>query len=63
MITDLYIDKHKYNGINVKSRVQQLMEVLDKHEFDALVDFFQTPIHVHNENETSRQLNFNSNIY
>ncbi|XP_035704623.1 Bardet-Biedl syndrome 7 protein homolog [Folsomia candida] len=45
MITDLYIDKHKYNGINVKSRVPQLMEVLDKQNFDALVDFFQAPIY------------------
>ena len=43
MITDLYIDKHKYNGINVKSRVPQLMEVLDRHDFDLLVDFFQAP--------------------
>jgi hypothetical protein len=45
MITDLYIDKHKYNGVNVKNRVPLLMEVLDKQDFDALVDFFQSPIH------------------
>lgn len=45
MITDLYIDKHKYNGVNVKARVPLLMEVLDKQDFDALVDFFQSPIH------------------
>lgn len=45
MITDLYIDKHKYNGINVKSKVPMLMEVLDRHDFNALVDFFQTPAH------------------
>jgi len=46
MITDLYIDKYKYNGANVKNRVPLLMDVLDKQDFDALVDFFQTPIHV-----------------
>ncbi|ODM95967.1 Bardet-Biedl syndrome 7 protein [Orchesella cincta] len=45
MITDLYIDKHKYNGINVKSKVPMLMEVLDRHDFNVLVDFFQTPAH------------------
>jgi Bardet-Biedl syndrome 7 protein len=45
MITDLYIDKHKYNGINVKSRVPNLMEVLDRQDFDLLVDFFQSPAH------------------
>lgn len=43
MITDLYIDKHKYNGVNVKSRVPLLVEVLDRHDFDLLVDFFQAP--------------------
>ena len=50
MITDLYIDKHKYNGINVKSRVPQLMEVLDRQDFDLLVDFFQAPVHLSREN-------------
>lgn len=45
MITDLYIDKHKYNGVNVKSRVPHLMEVLDRQDFDLLVDFFQAPAH------------------
>ncbi|CAG7829503.1 unnamed protein product [Allacma fusca] len=46
MITDLYIDKYKYNGINVKSRVPQLMEVLDRQDFELLVDFFQAPAHM-----------------
>ena len=45
MITDLYIDKYKYNGVNVKSRVPRLMEVLEKQDFNALVDFFHAPIH------------------
>jgi Bardet-Biedl syndrome 7 protein len=44
MITDLYIDKHKYNGVNVKSRVPQLVDVLEKHNFDELIDFFQAPL-------------------
>jgi Bardet-Biedl syndrome 7 protein len=51
MITDLYIDKHKYNGVNVKARVPQLMEVLDKQNFDLLTEFFQAPIHVHHGND------------
>jgi len=41
MITDLYIDKYKFNGINVKTRVPMLMDVLARHNFDLLVDFFQ----------------------
>nr|CAD7403392.1 unnamed protein product [Timema cristinae] len=40
MITDMYIDKHKFKGANVKGKVPQLLEVLDKYELKKLLDFF-----------------------
>ncbi|RXG57552.1 Bardet-Biedl syndrome 7 protein-like [Armadillidium vulgare] len=44
MITDLYIDKFKFKGINVKSRVPQLLETLDNycsHDVQNLINFFK----------------------
>ncbi|KAF2360801.1 Quinoprotein alcohol dehydrogenase-like superfamily [Trinorchestia longiramus] len=44
MITDLYIDKYKFKGINVKSRVPQLLEILDNYsslDLQHLISFFQ----------------------
>nr|XP_045592027.1 Bardet-Biedl syndrome 7 protein homolog isoform X1 [Procambarus clarkii]XP_045592028.1 Bardet-Biedl syndrome 7 protein homolog isoform X1 [Procambarus clarkii] len=44
MITDLYIDKYKFKGINVKSRVPQLLEILDNYgslSIQHLINFFQ----------------------
>ncbi|XP_063692711.1 Bardet-Biedl syndrome 7 protein homolog [Bolinopsis microptera] len=41
MITDLYIDKFKFKGLNVKSKVPMLLEVLDNYELETLVDFFE----------------------
>eukprot|EP00118_Oscarella_pearsei_P011995 m.84946 g.84946 ORF g.84946 m.84946 type:complete len:230 (+) comp36418_c0_seq15:2058-2747(+) len=40
MITDLYIDKFKFKGINVKGKVPQLMSVLEEYDFESLVEFF-----------------------
>ncbi|XP_071846430.1 BBSome complex member BBS7-like isoform X1 [Apostichopus japonicus] len=42
MITDLFIDKFKFKGTNVKTKVPQLLEVLDNYELQNLVDFFNT---------------------
>jgi Bardet-Biedl syndrome 7 protein len=42
MITDLFIDQHKFKGQNVKSRVPQLLDVLDKYNLDSIVDFFKS---------------------
>ena len=42
MITDLFIDKFKFKGTNVKSKVPQLLEVLDNYELHNLMDFFAT---------------------
>ncbi len=41
MITDLFIDQHKFKGQNVKGRVPQLLDVLDKYNLQALINFFQ----------------------
>ena len=41
MITDLFIDQHKFRGQNVKSRVPQLLDVLDKYSLPSLIQFFQ----------------------
>ncbi|XP_020863992.1 BBSome complex member BBS7 isoform X6 [Phascolarctos cinereus] len=40
MITDLFIDKFKFKGTNVKTRVPLLLEILDSYDHNALVAFF-----------------------
>lgn len=40
MVTDLYIDHNKFKGHNVKNKVPQLLEILDKYELNALLEFF-----------------------
>ena len=44
MITDLFIDKFKFKGQNVKSKVPMLLEVLDNYDLNNLVEFFQTAV-------------------
>lgn len=41
MITDLFIDKFKFKGQNVKTKVSQLLEILDNYELNSLIDFFR----------------------
>jgi len=41
MITDLYIDKFKFKGQNMKGRVPALLEVLDNYDLQTLVQFFE----------------------
>lgn len=41
MITDLFIDKFKFKGSNVKTKVPQLLEVLDNYELENLIGFFE----------------------
>ncbi|KAF4519730.1 hypothetical protein B566_EDAN014257 [Ephemera danica] len=42
MVTDLYMDIHKFHGNNVKSRVPQLLEILNKYsDVRTLIDFFE----------------------
>jgi len=40
MLTDLYIDKYKFKGVNVKHRVPQLLETLDDYNLIKLQNFF-----------------------
>ncbi|KAF6035121.1 BBS7 [Bugula neritina] len=39
MITDLFIDKFKFKGVNVKSKVPQLLEILDNYNMENLKHF------------------------
>jgi Bardet-Biedl syndrome 7 protein len=41
MITDLYIDKFKFQGLNVKAKVPSLMSVLEDYDLDRLLEFFE----------------------
>ncbi|XP_043917464.1 Bardet-Biedl syndrome 7 protein [Protopterus annectens] len=43
MITDLFIDKFKFKGTNVKTKVPLLLEILDNYELNALISFFDSP--------------------
>ena len=43
MITDLFIDKFKFKGQNVKSKVPTLLEVLDSYDLNNLIEFFNQP--------------------
>ncbi|XP_030643563.1 BBSome complex member BBS7 [Chanos chanos] len=40
MITDLFIDKFKFKGQNVKTKVSLLLEILDNYDLNSLIDFF-----------------------
>ncbi|CAH2300645.1 Bardet-Biedl syndrome 7 isoform X1 [Pelobates cultripes] len=42
MITDLFIDKFKFKGTNVKTKVPLLLEILDNYDQAALMKFFDT---------------------
>ncbi|MGH0183113.1 UNVERIFIED_CONTAM: hypothetical protein FKN15_024259 [Acipenser sinensis] len=42
MITDLFIDKFKFKGTNVKTKVPLLLEVLDNYDSDSLIAFFDS---------------------
>ncbi|KAM9329721.1 BBSome complex member BBS7 [Gastrophryne carolinensis] len=42
MITDLFIDKFKFKGTNVKTKVPLLLEILDNYDQNALMSFFDT---------------------
>ena len=42
MITDLYIDKFKVVGQNVKNKVPQLIEKIDNYDQEEFIKFFQS---------------------
>lgn len=40
IITDMYIDKFKFKGQNVKHKVTQLLQLLDNYSLESLIEFF-----------------------
>lgn len=40
MITDLFLDAHKFRGVNVKSKVSDLMALLESGDFEAICKMF-----------------------
>ena len=44
IITDLYIDWHKFKGQSVKDRLPKLTNVMKKHNLEELLKFFQESI-------------------
>lgn len=41
IVTDLFVDKHKFRGHNVKHKIPQLLQLLQNYDYDAVVAFFQ----------------------
>lgn len=39
-LTDLFIDRYKFKGINVKNRIPSLIKLLEEYQYDAVIDFF-----------------------
>lgn len=39
-LTDLYIDRFKFKGINVKTKIPLLLKLLEEYQYDSLVEFF-----------------------
>lgn len=40
ILTDLYIDKFKFKGVNVKTKLPQLIDLLEHYEYEELVGFY-----------------------
>lgn len=40
IITDLYVDYYKFKGINVRSKIPKLIDVLENYNYEALLEFF-----------------------
>lgn len=40
ILTDLYIDKFKFKGVNVKTKLPQLIDLLENYNYDELVHFY-----------------------
>lgn len=40
LITDLYVDKHKFKGRSVQHRIPQLMTLLERYNYDEVVAYF-----------------------
>jgi Bardet-Biedl syndrome 7 protein len=40
ILTDLYIDKFKFKGANVKARIPKLIELFENYDFDEIVLYY-----------------------
>jgi Bardet-Biedl syndrome 7 protein len=40
IITDLYIDKFKFKGANMKARIPKLIELFENYNFDEIVQYY-----------------------
>lgn len=40
ILTDLYIDKFKFKGVNVKTKLPLLIDLLENYSYDELVRFY-----------------------
>lgn len=50
IVIDLFIDKFKFKGINVKHKLEHLVEILDNYDFDSLLDYFNISTDVKHDN-------------
>lgn len=39
-LTDLYIDRFKFKGINVKAKIPILIKLLEEYQYDTIIEFF-----------------------
>ncbi len=43
LVTDLFVDKHKFKGHNVQHLLPQLVMLLQRYDFDAVLSFIMAP--------------------
>jgi Bardet-Biedl syndrome 7 protein len=43
IVTDLYVDNHKFKGHNVTHKIPELLQLLQNYDYDAVVRFFSDP--------------------
>ena len=44
IVTDLYVDMHKFQGHDVKSKIPSLMKLLQSYDYDKVIGFFNAPL-------------------
>ena len=50
IVIDLFIDKFKFKGINVKHKLERLVHILDNYDFHSLLDYFNISTDLKHEN-------------
>uniref|UniRef100_A0A7S1C5K1 Bardet-Biedl syndrome 7 protein homolog n=1 Tax=Bicosoecida sp. CB-2014 TaxID=1486930 RepID=A0A7S1C5K1_9STRA len=43
LVTDLFVDRHKFKGHSVQHKIPQLMALLERYDFDEVVAYFNEP--------------------